>query len=217
MNETITFFMTEQNPEMMTDIECNERLVGSAFDLGVFEFGGIDGNSCGVENNLSETSSELVKIESGWSLRAVDVNLSEIPADVSIIWTYSDGNWSAFSPSGEYSNAIAENNFSTISTNLNSKNGTWFKSKNSLFLKTEKLDEVVDSYEPPKIPHVTVDKLGWSLVGTINEILPENVSCEENELSVLWRFDRGNWILHAPNRKTLDVIPPKSGFWVLCE
>jgi predicted outer membrane repeat protein len=202
------------------DIECNERVVGDAIDLGAFEFGGIDGNSCGVENNLSETSSELVKIESGWSLRAVDMNVSDIPVDVSIVWTYSNGNWSAFSPDGSMSEKITNAGFDMTTDTLSSENGTWFKSNLDFDLVIAKPET---DFQTPTPPSLVAENLGWNLLGTARELPAEVISCQNGEKTLMWKFFQGEWLLFAPNINPslydlmFNTLLANEGFWVLCE
>jgi predicted outer membrane repeat protein len=227
INKEIYFFMFNSFLKDKTDIECNERVVGTAIDLGPFEFGGIDGNSCDLDESERNVSNEqtsdftTVSLDLGWSLRAVDMNVSDIPQDVSIVWTYSNGNWSAFSPNGEMTQKIEDNNFEMTTDILSSENGTWFLSERKFDLIVPK--KQIDALQTPTPSNLSAENLGWNLLGTNRELPAEAISCQNGDVRLIWKFFQNEWILFLPeiNPSLYDLmfntILPNEGFWVLCE
>jgi hypothetical protein len=254
-------FIDKISPLLQTDKYCNNRIENGTIDIGAFEFGGVETDSCEfnttenpfdrnysdnitIDNNQScgdgwsfdENRSLCVKddemeydtsdfstvpIDQGWSLRAVDVNVSEIPSFVSILWTYSDGNWSAFSPNGEFTQKISDSAFQRISKPLSSENGTWFKSDRDFDLIVQK--EISDEIETPTPPSLKAHNLGWNLLGTARELPAELISCENGEKTLMWKFFKNEWLLFAPNINPslydlmFNTVLANEGFWVLCE
>jgi len=163
-----------------------------------------------------------IPIHQGWNLVAVDIDLSKIPGDVSIIWTYSDGNWSAYSPNGQYTQAISDSGFPTISKPLSSNNGTWFLSSRDFNLIYPKptFDENITSPTPPNL---TAKNRGWNLMGTPRQLPAELIQCKEGNISVIWKYFDGEWLLYAPNinpslyQLMFNTILPNEGFWVKCK
>jgi hypothetical protein len=170
------------------------------------------------ENSPLFEKSDFVHIKNGWNLVALDINLSEISSDISIIWQFENEIWSAFSPNGEYSSAISSQGISTISENLKSENGTWVLSGKELVLQKE---PKIATEISPIFPNLD-GNLGWSLLGTNENIPAQAVSCDQGEVQRVWKFD-GNWKLFVegvdisryPNM--FDTIFANEGFWVKCK
>jgi predicted outer membrane repeat protein len=172
-------------------------------------------------NNYETSDFATVPLDLGWSLRAVDMNVSDIPQDVSIVWTYSNGNWSAFSPNGEMTQKIEDNNFEMTTDILSSENGTWFLSERKFDLIVPK--KQIDALQTPTPSNLSAENLGWNLLGTNRELPAELISCQNGDVRLIWKFFQNEWILFAPNINPslydlmFNTILPNEGFWVLCE
>jgi predicted outer membrane repeat protein len=245
-------------PYLQIDGNCNERVVNGVPDIGVFEYGGVEENSCqnftmsennqsvpetcplgfvldgslcvatehienGTGENQIETNKEaettLISLQTGWNLISIDTNLSEISDEVSIIWQFTDGNWSAFSPSGEFTSDISRQGVPTISENLSSKDGVWFKSESDIDL--ENFPPKV-SDELPTVPSLS-GKLGWNLMGTDRTIPAKALSCKNSKKGNVWKFVDNDWLLFVEDINPMNfpsmfnVIHAHEGFWLQCQ
>jgi hypothetical protein len=191
---------------------------GNSIFLTGFTYGSFDGfsNSGYKDVFLSRFSIEnetLLEIQSGWNLVALDINLSEINSDISIIWQFENEIWSAFSPNGKYTFAISENGINEISENLKSENGTWFLSEKNTTLEKESSDE-----------NSTFDLVsGWNLVGTSKTIPASDVKCENSDSVMIWKYSDETWKLFVDGigiseyPHMFDTIFANEGFWVKCK
>jgi predicted outer membrane repeat protein len=178
---------------------------------------------CVQENpNDYETSDfATVPLDLGWSLRAVDMNVSDIPQDVSIVWTYSNGNWSAFSPNGTMAQKITDNNFNMETDVLSSENGTWFLSEREFDLIVPK--KQIDALQTPTPSNLSAENIGWNLLGTNRELPAELIACQNGDVRLMWKFFKNEWVLFLPETNPslydlmFNTILPNEGFWVLCE
>jgi archaellin len=174
-----------------------------------------------LESSQEDSLENSVLVKNGWNLLALDVNLSQIPNEISIIWQFENEVWSAFSPSGEFSSAISSNGFSTISENLNSQKGTWFLSSKDTAIQKEKKVENGDEISTPTFQNLDGD-LGWNLLGTDKTIPAKSVNCNSGELARVWKFDE-NWKLFVEDVNIsqypdmFDTIFANEGFWVKCK
>ena len=59
-------------------------------------------------------------------------------------------------------------------------------------------------------------------MGTSDEVSADNISCQEGNLSLIWKYNSGEWLLYIPNINTslfdsmFDTLLPNEGFWVQC-
>ncbi len=220
-----------------SDFICNERVVNDKVDIGAIEFNEVKENSCETDKlskyicadgwyfDLNKTScvvdlSQMVEvpIHQGWNLIAVDTTISEIPVDISMVWIYRDNSWLGYSPNGLYSQAISDAGINMIDQPITSKDGIWFLSDNDFnFISPKPLSEDNSSEES-----IQAQNLGWNLMGTSDEVSADNISCQEGNLSLIWKYNSGEWLLYIPNINTslfdsmFDTLLPNEGFWVQC-
>ncbi|HIO70748.1 MAG TPA: hypothetical protein EYG60_02330, partial [Campylobacterales bacterium] len=221
---TLTYLYAVDNSMPPFDMECNERVVNGKMDIGPIEFGGREGNSCnGNSSNVVKNSDVVIPIHQGWNLVAVDINLSDIPNDIFIIWTYSDGNWSAYSPHEEFTQAISDSGFPIISKPLNSNQGTWFLSNSNFNLIYTKPLQHESNFSTPEIPTISAPNIGWNLLGTATTIPTNIVKCENGEVQIIWRYIDNSWLFYEPDidpstlENTFQAIKANDGFWVKCK
>jgi len=161
-----------------------------------------------------------VPISQGWSLRAVDINISDIPSDISLLWIYSDGQWFAYSPNGEYTQKIKDKGYEGNFTTLSSQNGVWFKSSRDFNLV---LPKPQNEFNNPTPPSLEAPNLDWNLLGSARELPAEVISCKNGDVQFIWKFFQGEWLLYAPDINPslydfmFNTILPNEGFWVLCK
>ena len=225
------------NGYLVTDFNCNSRVDNniSIIDIGAIEYGWSE-NNCSFDKILSasqttppptvpgsqtEATEEVsIHLNQGWNLISADINLSEIPTDIAIVWTYSDGNWSAFSPNPDNAQAIEDEGIPTITQPLTSNTGVWFLSLTDFDLTYQKPANPMDA---PTIPNVTAQNVGWNLLGTDKELTAGLVECRLGEVGLMWKFSDGKWWLNSPDVEQyiypylFNTIKPNEGFWVLCK
>jgi hypothetical protein len=206
------------------DIQCNDRIVGDQIDIGAFEIGGEDTESCTKSKydiypiDYTSKKVDFVPLSVGWNLVAIDMNLSDISEDIEIVWQFHDGNWSAFSPQSEFMSIINSQNIA-LSNNLSSSDGTWFlsNSNSELVVRTSENND-----SSPSFPNLD-GKLGWNLMGVSSAIPPQALSCDEGEVTRVWKYRDENWYLWLPNVEPsqypnmFSVIGSNEGFWLQCK
>ncbi|HIC10144.1 MAG TPA: hypothetical protein EYO61_02130 [Campylobacterales bacterium] len=224
------------NGYLVTDFNCNSRIGDDgSIDIGAIEYGWSE-NNCSFDKILSasqttppptvpgsqtESTEEVsIHLNKGWNLISADINLSEIPTDIAIVWTYSDGNWSAFSPDPNTTQAITDEGTPTITQPLTSNTGVWFLSLTDFDLTYQKPANPMNA---PTIPNVTAQNVGWNLLGTDKELTAGLVECRLGEVGLMWKFSDGKWWLNSPDVDQyiypylFNTIKPNEGFWVLCK
>jgi hypothetical protein len=159
-------------------------------------------------------------INQGWNLVAVDMNITDIPEEISIIWKWSsDENWLAFSPSGEHDSKIYELNISLNHDYLYSNRGTWLLSNSDFWLELPEKNN--DSLEPPTVPNFS-GEIGWNLMGTDKDIPVNILSCKDSSLQVVWKFVDNEWKFYVSDvsiykyDSMFETIYSNEGFWLLC-
>jgi hypothetical protein len=235
---TETYFVCFNSPDYL---ERNETLM---FGNKTCFYGGIEINN-GLDKNKDEYLSDdevnqtryecisyenssvfgnnsFLRLKEGWSLVAVDINLSKIPSVIPIIWQFAeDENWSAFSPNGEFTSQISEGGFLTILEDLTTKKGSWFLSNTDMVLKKDKIEDSSEEISP-KFPSLD-GETGWNLLGTDKTIPAKAVNCYSGELARVWKFVDGNWKLFVDGidisqfPDMFDTIFANEGFWVKCK
>jgi hypothetical protein len=175
-----------------------------------------------ITENITVEKLTNLELKKGWNLIALDKNLSNISSSISIIWQQlADGNWSAFSPSGEHSASISSNGFRTISQKLSAKNGTWFLANKDINISNEPPLEVNGSVSP-SFPNLS-GKLGWNLMGATRTIPAKALYCSEGSKTVVWKYKNNQWLLFVENIDPIlypnmfEKLELGQGFWLLCK
>ncbi len=180
---------------------------------------------CLAAEPLSEIISEEIVsgivLKTGWSLIAIDKNLTNISNQISIIWQFAEGNWSAYSPSGEYSTAIVSAGYKTIANKLSSKVGTWFLAKSDLNISNEPVRDQLGNLSPT-FPNLA-GKLGWNLMGTDRTLPAKALYCLEGSKNLVWKYKNNVWLLFIdgveitqyPN--IFQKLDAGQGFWLHCK
>jgi hypothetical protein len=171
------------------------------------------------EENVVDENLTQIEISQGWNLIAIDSNLSKLSNEISIVWKFSDGNWSAFSPNGEFTSAISDHGVSTISESLSSKNGVWVLSNSDTSLKNFSPEK---SNDKPNFPNIS-GKMGWNLMGTDRTIPAQALTCSEGEKRNVWKYVENQWLLFVENvdvkqyPNMFEKIHAGQGFWLQCQ
>ena len=160
---------------------------------------------------------KTISLKKGWNLISGSIDLSSLPKDIDIIWSYDDGFWSGFSPFDYLQELISKvsidsniNPMKSISDNV----GIWIHS-----LKEQNVQILLK--KSTKIQKI-IKKSGWNLAGTKNKIqIPDDLSCSDDRiLKAVWRYDSSDksWQNYQKdsNTSTLKNIGENEGFWVLC-
>jgi hypothetical protein len=171
-----------------------------------------------IEKSESSENLTSISLSQGWNLVSIDKALSNIPNTISIIWQFSNGNWSAYSPKPTVATKITSQNIG-FTENLSSKDGTWFLADYDISLSVDK-PEIEESSNNPTFPNFS-GKLGWNLMGTDITIPAKALNCSEGEKGNVWKFVNGSWLLFIdgvtvsyPNK--FELIEAGQGFWLQC-
>lgn len=62
---------------------------------------------------------------------------------------------------------------------------------------------------------------GWNLMGAIEDTNVSNISCQDMDLKIIWKYQDNSWELYTKipnsnNFKTFDIINKGEGFWINC-
>jgi hypothetical protein len=168
-----------------------------------------------------------LNITQGWNLIALDSNLSSLPSEIPLIWQFENENWSAFSPSGEFSSTIVSEGFETISENLSSEKGTWVLADTNFTLQVLPKEETETNSSnwsyAPIFPNLMAQNDNWNLMGTDIEIPAKGVVCKNGEVKQIWKYVDNGWLLFVDGvdisqfSNMFDKIEANRGFWTLCQ
>ena len=81
------------------------------------------------ESKVILNSSDIDALPSGWSLTSTPLDITDMSifANVKMVWTYNNGQWSAYSPDASVAKKIADDKSVSALTTIPAKSGIWIE------------------------------------------------------------------------------------------
>ena len=178
-----------------------------------------EGNMETLSSNISAiggVSDKKLLIEKGWNLISLPESSPTDYSGANVIWGYDNSDsftgWKAYSSYDTIKTALESSNIERLNSIYLNK-GYWYFSENDHNLT---LDITYN------INNISINKIGWTLLGTDQNISVNNISCDNNNLDSVWKYKNGGWKLYIPNGETygfetFDSITENEGFWINCK
>ena len=157
------------------------------------------------------TSAATLNIKEGWNLLSANIDdLSTVPTQAKILWTYKDNQWYAYSRDFAINTTIINNAYPTFST-LNITQGTWIYTDETFDLNILENNTTNETNYPK----------GWHLLGNGITQSVENFGCSSAKLAAIWKYKDFHWQLYTPQANTYSYTPfntieANEGFWLNC-
>mgnify|MGYP000258707258 CR=1 FL=1 len=155
-----------------------------------------------------------VDLNDAWNLISLDLNvsnISDVSTGTSIFWKYKNNQWYGYSPQEETQQKILNGNYNIIE-NISNKDGLWVLSTAAQSINATIIDEdYTYSYNE-----------GWTLSGTNKDINVTDLSCNNSEFTIAWKYNSNTWQYSSQQIQnvdfsTFDTIFANEGFWVYCK
>jgi len=175
-----------------------------------------------VDDNITITTGKLT-YPRGWSLKALPttgtVNATTF-SNVTSLWKYSNGKWTAYAPNSVDMQVIADAGIDTLRS-VTATEGFWINATN-----TGSVDVNGSQYDITVAKDLSALTSGWYLFGNGTATAVATIAEKNQNINIMWTYSNDRWYAYSPDStivtmisdagiETISSINASDGFWVL--